>query len=276
MNNLLHHPIRPDSALAAEFWEAGRSASCPIYDMHGHMGPFGPIYFPCETPEAMLRHMESAGVELLCFAPHSSLMSPMTGNTESVAAVRRYPRHFRAYMAINPNYPDLAAADLARIDEWRDVFVGFKFLSDYHGQPLSHDAYRPALEFADSRRLLVLMHTWSGSPCDGPAEVRKVAARYPNAIFLLGHSFNNHWHEAIAVAREFPNTNLELTSVLGLRGVIERLVEGVGSGRLIFGTDLPWFSEHQGIGSLLSCDISEGDIHNILHRNAEKLLAGAG
>ena len=35
-----------DSALAREFWENGRSDSCPIYDMHGHMGPYESIYFP--------------------------------------------------------------------------------------------------------------------------------------------------------------------------------------------------------------------------------------
>ena len=34
-----------NSRLACDFWERGRSASCPIYDMHGHMGPWSAIYF---------------------------------------------------------------------------------------------------------------------------------------------------------------------------------------------------------------------------------------
>ncbi len=66
--------------------------------------------------------------------------------------------------------------------------------------------------------------------------------------------------------------DLELTAVLDNRGAIERLAGEVGSDRLLFGTDLPWFSPHQGIGALLSAAISDEDRHNILHRNAARLL----
>jgi len=105
-----------------------------------------------------------------------------------------------------------------------------------------------------------------------PGEVRKVAAKHPKVTFFLGHSLNNHWQEAIDITKEFPNTYLELTSVPGARGVMEVLVAGAGSDRILFGTDLPWFEEHQGVGSLLSADITEDDIHNILHRNARRIL----
>ena len=43
--------------------------------------------------------------------------------------------------------------------------------------------------------------------------------------------------------------------------------------RMLFGTDLPWFAQHRGIGAILSADISDADRHNMLHRNAERLLA---
>jgi len=35
-----------NSPLAREFWECGKSLSCPIYDMHGHMGAWAAIYLP--------------------------------------------------------------------------------------------------------------------------------------------------------------------------------------------------------------------------------------
>ena len=265
-------PIRPGSAIAAEFWATGKCAACPVYDMHGHMGVWRSIYFPCAEWPDMLRVMDSAGVKLLCFAHHASLFAPELGNDPAIAAVRACPDRFRAYMSINPNYPKAIEKDLARFDGMRDVFMGLKFLAGYHGIPMSGEPFRPALEFAEARRLPVLMHTWGGDPCNDANEVRKVAARYPHATLLLGHSLNNRWHEAISVAREFPNTYLELTSVLGPRGVPELLVEGAGSDRLVFGTDLPWFEEHQGVGALLSADISDDDIHNICHRNAERIL----
>jgi len=48
------------------------------------------------------------------------------------------------------------------------------------------------------------------------------------------------------------------------------------SDRMLFGTDLPWFDPHHGIGAVLSADLTDADRHNILHRNAERLLAASG
>jgi len=222
-------PIRPGSKLAAEFWEKGKIASCPVYDMHGHMGTWKGIYFPCAEPEDIVRHMDRAGVKLLVFAHHWSLFAPELGNQPAIEAVRKFPEHLRAYLSIDPHYPDIVARELAAFDGLRDVFVGLKFLADYHQVKLSAEPYRAPLEFADERRLPILLHTWGGSAYNGDEEIRKVVAKYPHVTFFLGHSLNNRWHEAIAIAKEFPNTYLELTSVPGARGVMEILCEGAGS-----------------------------------------------
>jgi len=267
-------PFTADSEIAAEFWETGRCESCPIYDMHGHMGPWHSIYFPRSEPELMVRTMDAAGVRLLCFAHHAALFAPDIGNAAAEEAVRRFPSRFRAYLSIVPHYPQIIERDLARFDDCRDVYVGLKFLADYHAVPITDDRFRPAWEFAAARSLPVLSHTWGGSPYNGAEQVRRIAERYPSIPLLLGHSLNNHWDEAIAIARDHEQVYLELTSVLGMRGVVERFCETVGSTRLLYGTDLPWFAEHHGIGALLSEDITDDDRHNICHRNARKLLEG--
>ena len=52
--------------------------------------------------------------------------------------------------------------------------------------------------------------------------------------------------DAIQLVRDYPdNVYLELTSLPGRAGVIETLVRGAGSERILFGTDLPWFDEYQ-------------------------------
>lgn len=262
-----------NSPLAREFWEQGKSAGCPIYDMHGHMGPWAAIYFPRGKTENMIQTMDECGVKLLVFSHHQALMAPDLGNQPSIEAVRRFPHRLRAYCVINPNYPDLAAADMDRFDQHRDVFVGFKFLSDYHQVAITDKAYRPALEFANRNRLLVLMHTWGGSPFDGPEQVRRLAERYANVSFLLGHSCHGDWEAAVKLANDFPNLFLELTAVFDDRGVIEMFADHAGSQRMLFGTDLPWFDPHHAVGALLSAHLSDEDIHNICHINAEKLLA---
>lgn len=262
-----------NSLLAHEFWETGKSTTCPIYDMHGHMGFWAAIYFPRAQTEQMIGTMDECGVKMLTFSHHQALMSPDFGNQPSIDAVRRFPDRLRAYCVINPNYPDQAAADIAAFYQYRHVFVGFKFLSDYHKVALSDPRYTPALRYADQHRLLVLMHTWGGSPFDGPEEVRKLAERYPNVSFLLGHSCHGEWDLAVGLARAFPNLFLELTAVFDDRGAIEKFAAEAGSDRMLFGTDLPWFDPHQAVGALLSAHLSDDEIHNICHRNSEKLLA---
>lgn len=260
------------SALAREFWEVGRAESCPIYDMHGHMGPWGGIFLPRCTTEQMIGTMDECGVRLLVFSHHEALLVPEIGNRSTLAAARRFPDRLRAYCTINPNYPDLVEAELASFETNRDVYVGFKFHPQLHDVALSDERYRPAWEYADGRRLLLLTHTWGGSPVCGPDQIRKVAERYPNVRLLLGHSVHGDWDAAVALARDFPNVFLELTALFDDRGVLEKFAAEAGSERMLFGTDLPWFDPHQAVGALLSAHLSDDDLHNIYHRNAEKLL----
>jgi predicted TIM-barrel fold metal-dependent hydrolase len=101
----------------------------------------------------------------------------------------------------------------------------------------------------------------------------EVAQKYPNAKFFLGHSLYGNWEYAERLVKETNNNVwLELTAIPGERKNIEMLVEKVGSERILFGTDLPWFDEFQGIGGVLSADISDDDKRNILCRNAETIL----
>jgi len=264
------------SPLAEEFWNHGRCADCPVIDMHGHMGPWRSIHFPRCSPEAMIRTMDSAGVRMLVFCHHAALFCPDIGNAANVEAVRKFPGRLRAYLGINPHYPEALARDLAGFDERRDVYVGLKILASYHDVPWDDPRYEAAWEFAEARGLIVLGHSWGSSRCDGPEQVRKIAERYGNIRLLLGHSLSGAWEDAVEIAGRFPNVYLELTSVLAWRGVLEKFVAAGLSERLLFGTDLPWFDPHCGIGAVLSAEISDDDRDNILHRNAERLLAEAG
>jgi uncharacterized protein len=261
------------SPLAQAFWRDGRCDTCPVYDMHGHMGVLNAIYFPRPDAPDMIRTMDSAGVRMLVFSHHGSLMSPDFGHQPAIDAVRRFPDRLRAYLPVNGAYPEQIKADLRLLDQYPDVFVGIKLLCDYHLVPMTADSYRPAWEIADERRLLVLSHTWGDSRYDGPSQVRTIAERYRNLRLLMGHSCSGAWDEAVGLANDYPNLFLELTAVLDDRGIIEKFVAGAGAHRMLFGTDLPWFDPHHGIGALLSAHISDDDRHLILHRNAEQLLA---
>jgi predicted TIM-barrel fold metal-dependent hydrolase len=188
-----------------------------------------------------------------------------------IEAVRAHPDRFRAYFAINPNDPDLDAAYRRFLDNL-DVFVGFKTLADYFKIPITDDAYRPFFEYGDAHRHLFLSHTWGGSRHNGIKQAEEVATRYPGMTFIAGHSFHGDWEEAARLCNDLPNLYLELTAVLDDRGPLELLLEKCGSEKILFGTDLPWFDTHHGIGTILSTPMSDDDRRNIFYRNGVRLL----
>ena len=260
------------SPLAQEFLSKGRFESFDVIDMHTHPGPYSAIWFPNAAPEKMIRTMDRSGVRLICAAPHCALTDSERGNAYTERICAKWPTRIFGYWSINPNYPDRTNAEVEDFGNHKG-FVGFKFLSSYHQYPLTGEVYRPVLELADAEKLLVLMHTWSSNPYNNPKQVEELAKRYPNAILLMGHSCFGDWDTSIRLALEYPNVHLELTAVHDANGVFEKMVDAGCTEKMLYGTDLPWFDPHYVIATVLFARISDEDRHNILHRNAERLLA---
>ena len=258
--------------LAEAYWNHGH-IDIPVYDMHGHMGSHGQIYFKRAEADAMIAHMKRAGVTRLVFSHHHALFSPDFSNQQAYEITKQHPDFLRLYVAINPNFPERVIEDVRSFDRWAPLAVGFKFLSAYHQKKVSDKGYEPALKFANERGLPILLHTWGGDGCASIEIMIETALKYPNAIFFMGHSFRPDWDGVARLHKACPNNvYFELTSIPGTAGMVEKLVEIVGSERLLYGTDLPWFDEIQAIGGILSAEITEEDKHNILYRNVERLL----
>jgi len=257
--------------LAAKFWNDGK-ADFPIYDMHGHMGTHNAIYFKRCEAEDMAKHLRRIGVKHLCFSHHGSLWGSMR-NADVVEICRRFPDLYRMYVGIVPQFQDNIKEDLALFDKWAPYAIGLKFLADYHRTVLTDKKYEYALKFADERGLPALFHTWGGSGCNGGKVMLELVHRYPHIKIFIAHSLFGEWDAAVQCVKEGNgNVRLELTAIPGERNLIEMLCERVGSENLLFGTDMPWFDEYQAVGGVLSANISEEDMRNILYKNAVKLM----
>jgi len=264
--------INPASQLAQQFWAQPRLDDCPILDFHGHMGDTAGLFLPRKSAAGMLQTMDACNVVLICFCGHEAIGSPSVGVAKDMEAARQHPDRFKVYHVVMSRHLD-PEADLKRMADHRDMFVGFKFHPDIYGVPLSDPRHDPYWEYADANGLLVLSHTWGGSEHDGPEEAGKILERYHNLVFIAGHSFHDHWQLAAEAALAYPNLYLELTAVLDNRGGLDTLVQKAGSEKILFGTDLPWFSTHYGIGAVLSAEVSDDDRRNVFHRNGAKLLS---
>lgn len=284
------------SPIVQEYLETGRSVSCPIIDMHGHLGPLPGAYLPRATLEKMNCSLLRAGVRRIVCSHHEALFGDMDhGNAAMQLAINKYPNIFSGYWAINPNNQG-KVDDLINKFKVSSGFVGFKVLPDYHSYPLSGIKYDNIFSYAHEQRLLVLVHTWGKSVYNNPEQLAQVARKYPNAVFLMGHSGYGQWEDSVGIAKELSNVYLELTAVyvahdfamfpagsgtplpisscLHVNGIIEYMVQRASSEKIVFGTDLPWYSPWFAAGAVLFSHITDDDRQNIMFRNAEKLLAG--
>ena len=230
------------NSVAEHCWKYG-NPGFPVYDMHGHMGGHYAIYFKRSEPEDMVEHLKQAGVKRLCFTHHYTLWEPSYRNANVYEICKRFPEHLRFYVGINPHYPEIIKEDLAQYDKWSPYVAGIKMLAGYHMVNVTDKAYEYALKFADERGIPVLNHTWGGRGHwnDGPSML-KLMEKYRNAIFFHGHSIFGDYEYAERVVKESSGKSyLELTAVPGENGMIEKLCSLVGSEKIIFGTDLPWF-----------------------------------
>ena len=118
-----------------------------------------------------------------------------------------------------------------------------------------------------------MIHTWGNIPENNGKVLLEAVQKYSRLKFFLAHCIYGEWDYAERCVKESNgNVWLELTAIPGVRGLVENLVNRVGSKRLLFGTDMPWFDEYQAVGGILSARITDEDRHNILYRNAENIL----
>ena len=286
--------MRNISKIATEYIKKGRSTLCPIIDMHGHFGPIGGCYMPGHPVEKMLETLKRCGVKRLVFSSHLGLFGDTAKGNELVQnIIDAYPEYFLGYCIINPSQPDSMDKCLKSFHKLRG-FVGFKFWPDYHVHPVTGPGYTKALEYADRNELIILIHTWGHSLFDSPQQVAEIAPKYPGATFIMGHAGYGDWEASVKAAYEFPNVFLDLCavwvahdwsmqprgnvagkaleSILSINGVIEYMVEKSGSKKIVFGSDIPWYSQHYGAGAILFSHINDDAIHDIMHRNAERML----
>jgi hypothetical protein len=150
-------------------------------------------------------------------------------------------------------------------------FVGFKYLSGYHGTLLS-EPYEYGFSIANERRMPVLCHTWSGNP---PAsEFRKIAEKYPNLSLLAAHGGGNRhtYLEFAGMCKDQPNLFIEICGGLMCDLWLEDIVAVAGADRIIFGTDMVNLDPRNDLGRIVFADIPEDDRKRILAGNFKNIL----
>lgn len=254
-----------------ELAKYGSLKSTKIIDAHTHMGDVYGTNLSVYDIEGCLKIMDEQNVEMIFCSPHGDLFDPLSVNTEIEEILRSHADRVKGYYGFNPCY----AADYSRkIDNvpGDERFIGFKLLPEYHMTPLSDANYKRLFAVADESALLVLIHTWGGSAYNAPAQIEGVLKNYKRLKLLMGHSAPGEAEAAIRLAKDYENAYLDLCDIHRNNGIIERMVSAVGSEKVFYGTDMPWYDPAYAVGSVVFSHIAEQDMENILYRNAKNMI----
>ena len=241
---------------------------CPwkgMMDMHSHFGHW--IEFPiwCDSPDDLVAEMDRVGVAK-AMVSHQACMTPdvVWGNNQVLAAMKRFPERIMGYALCYPVNKQLGIREIRRC-----IARGMRGIKMHTSNSIAYTAegYKPVWEFADERRLPVLLHTWGDLPNHEP-----VFQRYKRAQILLGHSGVLNPGMYVGYARKYSNLFLEITYSAAPFGLVEYFVREVGADRILFGADSPWMTHSHQIGRILFADITDRQKKTILIENPKRIL----
>jgi predicted TIM-barrel fold metal-dependent hydrolase len=197
------------------------------------------------------------------------------GNDAMLGICEREPDHVRMFVTVNPNYTAHALAEIERCAA-RGA-IGIKLLASRRADDPLLD---PIATVAAERGFPILHHIWQHRRRDWPsqeisdgADLARLAARHPNASFVLAHigGGGDYLHTFPAVV-DTPNIFPDLSGSGVDRGMLDSAVAALGAQRLLWGCDLTMCT---GLAKLRALDViglSADDLRDIRWRNAARIF----
>ena len=213
-----------------------------VIDAHAHIAHDGAqgtgfMHQPFSDAASMVARAKTMGMSAACISAWIGVWSDYEeGNIIVYDAMRRFPRFYHGYATLQPQYVKDWKRELAKV-HGRYRMGGIKPYYPRTGIPYNDKGWAPWFEYGNRHRCYVLIH-----PSDNfSAEMNDLIPRYPDLTFILAHSGGSFGtaRAAIAIAKKFPNAVLEITLTSVTYRVIEFMVQHVGAGRVLFGTDQP-------------------------------------
>lgn len=252
----------------------------PSIDVHAHVGKTVANNIG-QTVDELLQRMDAGGLTQALPSPAAAdrqvegLRDTQRMNDVVATAVRDHPDRFPGgFGLVEPRHEEHAIAETMRVvDELGllGIAVHPTLEGYYLDTPLRVE---PIFEVLDDRHAFCLMHS-SPDPGSGesPTAVRAVVSRFTNVTTFLGHAFLSEQQtvESVALVKEFPHVYFDVAYQSDPQ-LTERLVAEVGSERVVFGTDQPFYDPARVHDSVVQARISDDDKRNILHDNVRRLL----
>lgn len=248
-----------------------------VNDVHGHVVDEDEIttagvMMHNSCADSIVKKMDALGIGKIVFSAWEGLFGGGPRPNETVwRAIQNHPDRIYGYATANPNYEDDIDIAINYLEKHKN-FVGLKPYCQMQGRKFNDPVYKPWYEYANKRRLFVLVHSGDQETAN---QINDIAATYPETTFMMAHSAISFESARInvALAKKHPNVMLEITFTSMTRGAVEYMVREMGSQRVFFGTDQPMRDPGPQLAWAVYAELSIEDKLNVLGRNMENLLA---
>ncbi len=249
-----------------------------IIDVHCHLGAPSNSYIPYVSETEQLRAyketMDSVGVN---YSVISMLRGLFTDDLEAnleLAEMMKDNADLFGWVTYIPALPNLSIQMAERCFSLSNRFVGIKAHPEINAHPLGGKGYEPMWEYADSKGLILLLHTWN-TPNSDPSQLSDILKRYKNIKVLIGHCGGEEpaITTAIHLANKFDNVFLDLTGSFYYSGKrLEEYILRTDASKLLFSSDMTFNNVCWEIGHILYANIADSIKEQILGLNAKHLL----
>ncbi len=261
----------------------GKPVPVPVIDAHCHilhkgLQGTGSVYLMPEGDlKGILKINRHIGIDMAAVMSWIGPVGQLITHANQVVAeaVKAAPEEIAGLSTCNP--VQQSEEEIIELCRYFHLELGFRGCKPYHfgDMPYNGRGYNPYWEFADRHSLYGLLHIDSNKA--GTNCVEDLAARYPNATFLIAHSCS-HWKFVKLVAEsilKYPNIMAEITYTSVPNGIIEWLCRTVGAERIIFGTDASMRDPRPQLGWCIHTRLGLEEKKKILAGNFAKILTKA-
>ena len=204
-------------------------------------------------------------------------------NDEVLRAMKKFPDRYLGMLFLNPIY---GKESLEEID--RCIDAGMVGLKVYNQVKINDPLFYPIIEKFIDLKMIILMHAHCGLGVGGkrtkygniqpnssiPEDFVDAAKRYPEGMFQYAHTGGGgDWEYAIKTIKDYPNIYVDTSGSNNSGHMIDYALKHLGEDRLFFGTDSSYY---QGVGVVLSSNLTEAQKEKIFFKNYNNILKKAG
>jgi len=249
-----------------------------FYDCHSHLDDEN--RYGGWSAEELLKKMDSATVER---AVISSVRGIVAGSADDLArgneavaeVVSRYPGRFEGACCVNPKFPEASLREMETyVAEGPFVLVG-EMCQYLQGWDTKEPGLEPIIRYATTLNVPILIHS---STENHVMEILDLCSTFPAAKFIMAHMGGmNYLYENIPrlISNRRDNLWIDTSGACAFfSSYLERLIEGLGAARIIFGVDMPLVEPAPLVTRIENLPITSEEKEKIASENLSALVAG--